>query len=169
MELIIFLIIAIISAVSAFLVVTQRNVIYSALFLILTLCGLAILYVLLNAPFLAAIQIIVYAGAVMVLFLFVIMLLNLKKDEFGKDRKRIQKSLGILFAILLLVEIAISIKLGIWRDFLGSAAPALEKGFGGPHLLGELLFTKYLLPFELTSVLLLIAIIGAIVLAKKKV
>lgn len=149
MELIIFLIIAIISVVSAFLVVTQRNVIYSALFLILTLCGLAVLYVLLNAPFLAAIQIIVYAGAVMVLFLFVMMLLNLKRDEFGKDRKRIQKSLGILFAILFLVEIAISIKLGISRDFLGGAAPALEKGFGGPHLLGELLLPNIFCPLSL--------------------
>jgi NADH-quinone oxidoreductase subunit J len=168
MELVVFLIVAIISVVSAFLVVTQRNVIYSALFLILTLCGLAILFALLNAPFLAAIQIIVYAGAVMVLFLFVIMLLNLKKDEFGRDRKRIQKSLGILFAILLLVEIAISIKLGISKSFLVGISPWLQEGFGSPHSLGELLFTKYLLPFELTSVLLLVAIIGVVVLAKKR-
>ena len=165
MELIIFLIIAAVSVISAFLVVTQRNVIYSALFLILTLCGLAILFVLLNAPFLAAIQIIVYAGAVMVLFLFVIMLLNLKRDEFGRDRRRIQKSLGILLAILFLVEVAISIKIGI--SGLNNVTPSLDKGFGGPHLIGKLLFTKYLLPFELTSILLLVAIIGAVVLAKK--
>ena len=168
MELVLFLIIAVISVVSAFLVVTQRNVIYSALFLVITLCGLAVLYLLLNAPFLAAIQIIVYAGAIMVLFLFVIMLLNLKKDEFGRDRKRIQKSIGILFGILLLVEVAIAIKLGISKSFLNNLAPSLEEGFGGPHLLAELLFTKYLLPFELTSILLLVAIIGAIVLAKKR-
>ena len=168
MELILFFVIAVISVVSAFLVVTQRNVFYSALFLILTLCGVAILYLLLNAPFLAAIQIIVYAGAIMVLFLFVIMLLNLKKDEFGRDRRRIQKSLGILFAILLLVEVAVAIKIGISRSFLGDVASSLKEGFGGPHLLGELLFTKYLLPFELTSILLLVAIIGAIVLAKKR-
>ena len=167
MELFIFFIVAVISVVSAFLVVTQRNVIYSALFLILTLCGLAILYVLLKAHFLAAIQIIVYAGAIMVLFIFVIMLLNLKKDELGRDRRRIQKSLGILFAILLLVEIAISIKLGISREFLNDI-PLLEKGFGGPHSIGKILFTKYLLPFELTSILLLVAIVGAIILAKKR-
>ena len=169
MEIILFFIIAAICMVSAFLVVTQRNVIYSALFLIATLCGVALLYILLSAPFLAAIQVIVYAGAIMVLFLFVIMLLNLKKDEFGRDRKRIQKSIGILFSILLLVEIAIAIKLAISKSFVSSVAPAVGSDFGSPRLLGELLFTKYLLPFELTSVLLLVAIIGAIILAKKRI
>ncbi len=168
MGLVIFLVIAAISVISAFLVVTQRNVIYSALFLILTLCGVAILFVLLSAPFLAAIQIIVYAGAVMVLFLFVIMLLNLKKDEFGRDRKRIQNSLGVLFSILLLVEIAIAVKLGTSKGLVSSAMPAWDKEFGGPQQLGELLFTKYLLPFELTSVLLLVAVVGVVLLAKRR-
>ena len=169
MEIVLFLTIAGVCMVSAFLVVTQRNVIYSALFLIVTFCGIALLYILLNAPFLAAIQVIVYAGAIIVLFLFVIMLLNLKKDEFGRDRKRIQKSVGILFSILLLVEVAIAIKLTISKSFVSNVAPVLRNDFGSPRLLGELLFTKYLLPFELTSVLLLVAIIGAIILAKKRI
>src|SRR5262249_52350126 len=131
-----------------------------AMFLVLTIASLAGLFVLLHAFFLAAIQVLVYAGAVMVLFLFVIMLLDLKEEE----RRRL-RLFGVIGGAL-----AVSMWLGL---FLGSlrrspleshAAAALE---GGTRQLGHTLFTQYLLPFEIVSVLLLVAMVGVILLSKK--
>lgn len=166
MEFAIFLITAIILVVTAVLVVIQRNPVASALFLIAALCAQAILYLLLKAPFLAVIQIIVYAGAIMVLFLFVIMLLNLRKDEFSPEKRKVQRFFGILFAIILFLEIGALVKLSI----AGFPQPSVitDPAFGNVHQLGQLLFTDYLFPFEVTSVLLLVAIVGAIVMAKRK-
>ncbi|KPK97979.1 MAG: hypothetical protein AMJ90_10095 [candidate division Zixibacteria bacterium SM23_73_2] len=166
MEFLIFFIAAIILVFASVLVVVQRNPVHSALFLIAALCAQAILYLLLNATFLAVIQIIVYAGAIMVLFLFVIMLLNLKKDEFGPERRKAQSFFGILFAVLLLMELGLVVKIGLSK--LTPADASLSFDFGGVQLVGKSLFTDYLFPFELTSVLLLVAMVGAIVLAKKK-
>jgi len=166
MQFFIFLIVAIILVVASILVIVQRNPVVSALFLIAALCAQAILYLLLNATFLAVIQIIVYAGAIMVLFLFVIMFLNLRKDEFGFEKRKAQRFFGILFAILLLVELGVVIKIGLSK--IPSTEFSLDPDFGGVQSIGKALFTDYLLPFELTSVLLLVAMVGAIVLAKKK-
>lgn len=166
MEFFVFLIVAIILVIASILVIVQRNPVVSALFLIAALCAQAILYLLLNATFLAVIQIIVYAGAIMVLFLFVIMLLNLRKDEFGVEKRKAQRFFGILFAVLLLVELGVVIKIGLSK--IPSKEISLDPDFGGVQSIGKALFTDYLLPFELTSVLLLVAMVGAIVLAKKK-
>ena len=139
----------------------------SALFLIATMISLAILFLALNAPFLAAIQIIVYAGAIMVLFLFVIMLLNLRKDEFGPERRKAQRFFAILFGFLFLILLATAIDVGL--STLGHPEAATEKVTpAGVEALAEVLFTEYLFPFELASVLLLVAIVGAIVMAKRK-
>ena len=166
MEIAIFLILAIVSIISALLVIVQRNPVTSALFLIVAMCALAIIYLLLQATFLAAIQIIVYAGAIIVLFLFVIMLLNLRKDEFGPEKRKLQRGFAILFAFLLLIEIGVLIKLGITKVKIAEAQ--LGEDFGTVQALGKLLFTKYLLPFEITSVLLLVAMVGAVLMAKRK-
>jgi NADH-quinone oxidoreductase subunit J len=167
MEFVIFFIMAIVSTVCAIFVISHRNPVSSALFLIATMVSLAILYLALNAPFLAVIQIIVYAGAIMVLFLFVIMLLNLRKDEFGPERRKAQRFFAILFSFLFLILVATAIDVGL--STVGQPeASTMKFAPAGVEMLAELLFTKYLFPFELASVLLLVAIVGAVVMAKRK-
>jgi NADH-quinone oxidoreductase subunit J len=158
---------AIVSTVCAIFVISHRNPVSSALFLIATMVSLAILYLTLNAPFLAVIQIIVYAGAIMVLFLFVIMLLNLRKDEFGPERKKAQRFFAILFGFLFLILVTTAIDVGL-SPVGGSEVSTTKLVPAGVESLAELLFTKYLFPFELASVLLLVAIVGAVVMAKRK-
>jgi len=167
MEYLIFFIMAIVATVCAILVISHPNPVVSALFLIATMVSLAILFLALNAPFLAAIQIIVYAGAIMVLFLFVIMLLNLRKDEFGPERRRAQRFFGILFGFLFLILIATAIDVGL-SSFGQREVPAEGLSPAGVENLAQVLYTEFLFPFELASVLLLIAIVGAIVMAKRK-
>jgi NADH-quinone oxidoreductase subunit J len=167
MEFVIFCIMALVSVVCAILVISHRNPVASALFLIATMVSLAILFLTLNAPFLAAIQIIVYAGAIMVLFLFVIMLLNLRRDEFGPERRKAQRFFAILFGFLFLILVATAIDVGL-STLRHPEVPTEGLAPAGVEPLAELLFTKYLFPFELASVLLLVAIVGAIVMAKRK-
>jgi NADH-quinone oxidoreductase subunit J len=142
-------------------VLVQKHVLFSALSLILMLTAMSAIFVLLRADFLAVIQVIVYAGAIMVLFTFVIMLLNLPHDEDGADRLRWLKLVGIplgLFFLLLIVST-------LWKlEPLQAAAPAFV---GSPQAIGRSLFSDYLLPFEVTSILMLIALVGAVVFAKK--
>ena len=142
-------------------VLAQKHVLYSSLSLILMLTAMSVLFVLLRADFLAVIQIIVYAGAIMVLFTFVIMLLNLPVDEDGADRLRWLKFLGIplgLFFLFLVVGT-------LWNV---EPSRALQTQLvGSPRAIGTSLFTEYLLPFEVTSLLILIALLGAVVFAKK--
>ncbi len=167
MEILIFSIVALIAVICSVQVIISRNPVNSALFLIATMVSLAILFILLNAPFLATIQIIVYAGAIMVLFLFVIMLLNLRRDEFGPERRRAQRFFAILFSFLLLIGITTVLTVGTFNS------KKVESGWSitipaGVEPLAQLLFTKYLFPFELASVLLLVAIVGAVIMAKRK-
>lgn len=138
----------------------SRSPVTSAMFLVLTIISMAGLFVLLHAFFLAAVQIIVYAGAVMVLFVFVIMLLDLKEEQ----RRKI-KAFG-LAAGLVSVGIIVSVFVKSLAAVKPAAAPPTLEG--GTHALGQLLFTQYLLPFEIVSVLLLVAMIGVILLSKKK-
>jgi NADH-quinone oxidoreductase subunit J len=167
MELVLFIILAITAVSCSVMVISQKSAVSSALFLIATMVSLAVLFLLLNSPFLAAIQVIVYAGAIMVLFLFVIMLLNLRKDEFGSEKKRAQRFFGILFVFLFLIGLAAVIQLGL-PDSVPSSQMAETLGPAGVEPLAHTLFTKYLFPFELASVLLLVAIVGAIVMAKRR-
>lgn len=168
MELFVFFTTGIVALISAVLVIAQRDPVKSVVFLIVTLCSQAILYLLLSAAFVAALQIIVYAGAIMVLFLFVVMLLNLGRDNFGYDRRPWQKRLGILFSVVLVIELAAVIGSGLIGKARDTTHPVLTPDYGTVIQVGRSLFTDYLYPFEITSVLLLVAIIGAIVIAKKK-
>ena len=142
-------------------VITKRDPVTSAMFLVLTIVSLAGLFVLLNAFFLAAVQVLVYAGAVMVLFLFVIMLLDLKEEV----RRRIRALRGILGIIAVASVAAVLIQV-IWRSAGPThlSAPTLV---GGTAPLGKLLFQNFILPFEILSLLLLVAMLGVILLSKK--
>jgi NADH-quinone oxidoreductase subunit J len=138
----------------------SRNPVTSAMFLVLTIACLAGLFVLLKAFFLAAVQVLVYAGAVMVLFLFVIMLLDLKVEE-----RRKVKLFGLVAGV-----ICVGLILSIFLQSLFTTRLAVQPlpGFqGGTVELGKLLFTQYLLPFEIVSVLLLVAVVGVVLLSKK--
>jgi NADH-quinone oxidoreductase subunit J len=147
-----------------FLVVANpfsRNPVVSAMFLVLTIVFLAGLFVLLHAFFLAAVQILVYAGAVMVLFLFVIMLLDLKEEE-----RRKFSAFGITTGAVTVAAIGFVLIASVLQHASSASvgAPTLE---GAPAPLGKLLFTSYLLPFEILSILLLVAMVGVILLSKK--
>ncbi|HVV00475.1 MAG TPA: NADH-quinone oxidoreductase subunit J [Verrucomicrobiae bacterium] len=150
-----------------FLVVANpfsRNPVTSAMFLVLTIISLAGLFVLLHAFFLAAVQVLVYAGAVMVLFLFVIMLLDIKEEQ-----RRQARSFAARFLIFAGPVVALLILLLFFQALSNSpvAADASAAVEGGTYPLGKLLFTSYLLPFEVVSVLLLVAMVGVILLSKK--
>jgi NADH-quinone oxidoreductase subunit J len=164
MEYVVFVITGLISIACAIAMLTSTNAVHSALFLVLNFSAVAVLYLLLQAPFLAMIQITVYAGAIMVLFLFVIMLLGAEKGHEERDAIRWQRPLALVLGILLFAEAAY-----VFFARGTSAAPAVTSGteLGGPTAIARALFTDYLLPFEITSVLLLVALIGAVVLTFK--
>ncbi len=177
---IIFFILAIIAVFGAVMVVTRKSPVASAMYLILVMCSLAGLFALMGALFLAAFQVIVYAGAIMVLFLFVIMLLNLRRDEFEHDTRIIQKYLGFAFALLILIQ-SVFILGWAMKDYSADAGDisSIESGaipsdaglpddYSSVESVAETLFTRFAYPFEITSILLLAAIIGAVVIARKK-
>jgi NADH-quinone oxidoreductase subunit J len=144
-------------------VVVARNPVYAAMNLVAAFFLLAGIYVLLAAHLIAFMQILVYAGAVMVLFLFVIMLLSLGTEHLEKERHRAIQVIGALGAVALVAVIASAI-----ADVSGPAA-VLSPGFGTVKAVGKVLYTQYLLPFEVTSLLLLVAIVGAVVVAKERI
>lgn len=163
MPLIVFYIFAVMTILSAILVISFRNTLSSAISLVASFFGVACLFALLDAHFLAAMQVLVYAGAIMVLFVFVIMLLNLGRQELLKIKMSFIGVIGILCGAYLAVLLVL--RLG----YLSDPFPELtQPDFGNIKGVGQLLFTDYLVPFELTSILLLIAIVGAITLAKKE-
>jgi NADH-quinone oxidoreductase subunit J len=171
-EMILFFIFGAVSLIGAIAVISFRHPIYSALSLIVTFFAQAGLFVLLGAHFVAAVQVIVYAGAIMVLFLFVIMLLNLgtlsAKGALTGKLKGVAVILGILLAaqgIYIAVNALKNTEVGS-PEAQAAAAAAAEKSFT-TYNIGELLFSKYLLPFEVTSLILLAALIGVIVLVKR--
>lgn len=167
----IFMVSVVVAVFGAIMMIAQRNPVASVLYLILSLVAQAVLYVQLSALFVAAVLIMVYAGAILVLFLFVIMLLNLRGNEDMGDRPPALSSFAkLLVGVLLVVEIGFIIY-GVGFPNAGptgimGAAPA--DAFGSVEEVAELLFTTYLFPFELTSILLLVAIVGAVVMAKRE-
>lgn len=166
MEKVLFIIFAVIAVASALNILLQRNPLYSALSLIGVLAAISAMFVTLNAQFLAAIQITVYAGAIMVLFVFVIMLLNEPKDVPHIDKQRGLRFLAIPLAGLLLAEGFYVIS----KSNLPNKLPVVandEQAFGTTWSIGTKLYTDYLLPFEVTSVLILMAVVGAMVLARR--
>ena len=171
-EMILFSILALVAVASAVSMLMARNPVYSAIFLILNFSTIAVFYLLLNAPFIAMAQITVYAGAIMVLFLFVIMLLGGEQVHQGQDLPW-QRPLAVLLGLALLGEVAYILgagRAGLPGVGVSSAEPAALGGlaFGSPAAIGETLFKHYLLPFEVTSFLLLVALIGAIVLTQRQ-
>jgi NADH-quinone oxidoreductase subunit J len=147
--------------------VFHRNPVHCALLLVGVLLSISGLFILLNASFLAALQVLVYAGAIMVLFLFVLMLLNIR-DESALLTRGAAKGFGILFAIIVFVELLWTVLSPQVEPGGMVASTSLPRSFGSPAAIGRVLYTVWLYPFEITSILLLIAVIGAVVLAKRK-
>ena len=150
----------------AIMVVSTRNTVHSVLFLVLNFLFVAALYVLLGADFLAVIQVLVYAGGIVVLYLFVVMLVNLKRPPEAHEDPHRQTRLGFGLAVAVLVE------LGAIAGYASTRAPVAPRAAiplsGNTEQVGWLLYTSYLIPFEIASMLLLVAMIGAIVLAKRE-
>jgi NADH-quinone oxidoreductase subunit J len=164
-DLLLFFILALTAIATALGMLTSRSAVYSAMFLVLNFGTVAVFYILLSAPFIAMSQVSVYAGAIMVLFLFVIMLLG---TELLPSSKALpwQRPLALILALVLAGE---ALYLLFFRNATGEQQIIQTVGsFGSPQDVGLLLFNKYLLPFEITSILLLIAMVGAIVLTKKE-
>ena len=175
MEQVLFWLFAVVAVVTAFWVVKCRNPLHSALNLIGTFFALSGLYVLLGAHLLAAVQVLVYAGAVMVLFVFVIMLLNLKDEELGGPKPTVMKWLGgagfvaggVALIGSVLRHVGPSAQAGAIRG-MNELDLVTRPGFGTVAAVGRELYGPYLLPFEVTSLLLLVAIVAAVVVAKAK-
>jgi len=167
---ILFFLFGAIAVVAALNVILQRNPIYSAIGLIVTLCSLAGLFLTLSAQFIAAIQIIVYAGAIMVLFVFTIMLLNVRSEESKVDRQKFLRWLAVPLFLALLGEVYYVVRTvnnpPLQIPATGAAPPA--EILGTVESIGREMFTSYLLPFEATSVLILMAIVGAMLLARRE-
>ncbi len=167
METLFFTFVAAATVLFGLLVVTCRNPINSALSLIMTFFCIATLYVTLDAPFMAAIQVLVYAGAIMVLIVFVIMLLNIRA-ETGK-RHTHAKVIGTVVGFLTLFLTFNFLNNSTLTGVRGTLNTEIINKVGNTELIGRAMYTDFLLPFEITSILLLVAIIGAVILTKKKI
>ncbi len=167
MELLFFYLVALVAVVSGILVVTCKSPVNSAISLVMTFVCLATFYVMLQAPFMAAIQIMVYAGAIIVLIIFVIMLLNLGTAVMKKTSHSIAGA--ALLGVIMLLQATYVLNRSAVTGTQGDITPDLVTTMGHTELIGRSLFTDFLLPFEIASILLLVAIIGAVVLAKKDV
>jgi NADH-quinone oxidoreductase subunit J len=165
-ESVVFFVAAALALGGALGVVLQRNPFYSVLALVVHLIALAVLFLLLNAEFLAAAQVIVYAGAVMVLYVFVVAYVGGLEDALTEPHPTV-RVLAPLFALALLVELCVAI-IGSGLKAIDSEGPELAAGFGSPASIGELFLTKFLVAFEVVSLLLLIAAVGAVVLARRE-
>ena len=165
-----FWVFAAIAIVSAFLCVTRQSPVASALWLVQTLFALAAMYVILDAQFIGIMQVLVYAGAIMVLFLFVIMLLNLGRQERSDLQGWGVRGVTTLLGLGLVVEL-LAFRSAMPRDFTIPAGTLtqMQERQGAVRLVSDPLFHQYLVPFEITSLLLLAAVVGAIVLAKRRV
>jgi len=169
MGFVVFFAVAVVAVLSALGLVLRRNPIHGALFLVVNLGCVAVLYLLLNAEFLALAQVIIYAGAIMVLFVFAIMVLIPGKEETGPDPLRFQRLLALPLGALLLLEIGLILHSSAFTGGRPAApAGALPAGAGGIQSVGRLLLGDYLFPFEVTSVLLLAALVGVLALAKRR-
>ncbi len=153
--------------VSSIFVVTRRNPVHSVVWMLILFVHIAGVYLFLNAEFLAAIQIIVYAGAILVLFLFVIMLLNLRPEEMGKKFLK-QWPFGVIIGIVFIVFFTLILAEITVLPQLGKYSIERIQSVGTMMTIGTVLYTEYLFPFEIASLILLVAILGAVVLSKKK-
>ena len=170
-DLLLFYLFAAVAVGGSLLVVGQRNPIYSVVAIVGSFCGLSGLYVLLEAPFVAVVQIIIYAGAILVLFLFTVMLLNASREDAAEwDRTHPYyrpgpTRVGAVLAVVMLVQLVWAFsRLDVLSDGVGATQPAASS----VRLLGRVLFTDYMFAFEVTSILIIAAMVGAVVLAGKK-
>lgn len=165
METYAFVLLAVLAIATALGMILNKNTVNSALLLVLNLVSLAGIYLILQAQFLAIIQILVYAGAIMVLFLFVIMLLNVDEEESLFDKFRVKYLVAFLLGVVVLGQILFS--LGGVTDML----PEISTGqaqLGTVEAIGEVLYTEYLFPFQITAILLTAAVVGALMIAQFK-
>jgi len=163
MELAIFLIFSALAVVSALVVVTHRDPVKSTLSLVVTLFSTGVLFLLLGAPFVGVLQVLVYTGAIVVLFLFVVMLLNLQREARSEGGGRLQRVFAIAGALAFLATSGVA----IWRSAAGTAVGALQQDFVSLTAFATELFDRFLLPFEIIGLLLLVAVIAAYVLARR--
>ena len=167
LESLFFIIVAAVAVISSILVITCKNPINSALSLVMTFFCLATFYVMLDAPFMAAIQVIVYAGAIMVLIVFVIMLLNIRTETGRKTNHAVFA--GSVIGLFILFQTCYFLFRSSLTGNKGLMDTALVEKVGHVELIGKALYTDFLLPFEITSLLLMVAIIGAVILSKRKI
>jgi NADH-quinone oxidoreductase subunit J len=174
-EAIFFYTFAAVAVISALLMVLMKNPVVSALYLVVTFFCLAAFFVMLNAQLLAALQVIVYAGAIMVLFMFVIMLLNLNRTSFTSYKLFFTKLIALLVVVAILLVLG-----GSLGDMAAKGAPAVAPLASGAYeitpekgehveTLGMVLFTRYIYPFEIMAIMLLAGIVGAVLLTKKRI
>jgi NADH-quinone oxidoreductase subunit J len=167
LEHILFFIFAAIAVASAILVITRQNVVHSAAFLGATLFAVAGIFLTLRAEFLAGVQVIVYVGGILVLFVFVIMLISVERSVFERQYNR-QWMIALVTSVLLIAELGYVVYRGRDSFVLPAAVPPAGTLPGNSERVGMALYTTYLLPFEIASILLLVAIVGAVVLSKKR-
>jgi NADH-quinone oxidoreductase subunit J len=168
MEQVVLIIAGVLAVASALGVVLMPDAVYSALMLLLNLLSLSVLFLMLNAQFIFVAQLIVYAGAILVLFLFVVTLLNPEGEYIFRDKRKLQQAGAITFGIFLMI-LLVGAFLASFNGGQPAFANAISTGnYGTVELFGIALFTQFLLPFELTSLLLLVALVGALVLGKRK-
>lgn len=167
LQLFFFYLVALVAVISGFCVISCKNPINSAISLVMTFFCLAVFYVMLHAPFMAAVQLMVYAGAIMVLIIFVMMLLNQGAEVISRYRHAV---IGAFVAAgLMMVQIIVILKQGGVSGTVGPINSEVVAEVGHTELIGQAMFTDFLLPFEIASILLLVAIVGAVVLAKREV
>ncbi len=163
MALFLFILLSTVSVASVVAMIVSKNQAHNALFLVVCFSSLGGVFGLLEAPFVAVVQIIVYAGAIMVLFVFTIMMINLEEGFSPERKKRIVLFSGVLAAVLLA-----ELVLAFWKSLSIGPLGGRSAGAGSPQELGHLLFTEYLYPFEITSLLLIAALVGGLTLARKE-
>jgi NADH-quinone oxidoreductase subunit J len=166
----VFLAAGLISVVAGIAAVTRRSPVYSALWLLVAMVGVSVLFYLYAAPFVAMMQVVVYAGAILVLVLFVIMLLNVRPEEMKPEAPAGWRATGGLCALLLLAILAAAFLTRGGGEAGTGPIPADAPGgaFGSPEAVGRALFADHVLPFEALSVLIVVALVGAVLLAKRK-
>ena len=160
----IFLYFATVILTSAILMITRRNPVHSVMFMLLLFFHIAGIFVLLNAEFLAAVQLLVYAGAILILYLFVVMLLNVDKESSSARANKFWPWMTV-FGILIAGEIILLISRS---SFPGETGQSMRLANSGVRALGEVLYQQYLVPFEIASVILLVGLVGAVMLAQKR-
>ncbi|MDQ7029020.1 MAG: NADH-quinone oxidoreductase subunit J [Ardenticatenia bacterium] len=166
-QLLVFAVLAVTSVATALAMIFARNAVHGVLFMVGNFAAVALLYVLLGSPFLAAVQILVYAGAIMVLFLFVVMLMGPEPAPLWEHIPG-QRPFALLFGLLLAAGLIVAVNVEKLTGVPGMMTQEVLERLGQPTALAQTLFERYVLPFEVTSLLLLIGMIGAVVLAKRE-